>query len=646
VSAIFGVYHLDGKPVAQQEIERMSAALIHRGPDGSRVWRDGNVGFGHQMLWTTPESLTEVLPFTTVDGRFVITADARIDNRDELISLLKLEGRPADTITDSELIVTSYEKWGERCPEKLLGDFVFAIWDKPNQSMFCARDHFGVKPFYYFLSDKLFVFASEIKAVLSLPEVPRRLNEVKVAEHLSVKPCVDEITFFADVNTLTKAHFMSVRERQVKIQAYWALDPERRILLGSDDEYAEALREHFTESVRCRLRSAYPVGSMLSGGLDSSSIACVARELLKEQNKTLHTFSVMFEDVPESDEKIYIDAVVAQNGIESHYAPGDKSGPMSFVDEMMWHCDNAMVPGNLHFLWRLYKESLKEQGVRTILDGWDGDTTVSHGTEYFIDLARAKKYITLFRETWGYSRYFEKTPPLKVFWWNLEHFGLSPQARKTIRPLQKATRAVGRRAAKVFGEKHELSSFSQYVREDFARRVLPDNQRTTGTGKRSRKNGSSNQVHLNRLTAVGMTQNLELMNNAAAAFSVDLRFPFWDKRLIEFCVAIPSEQKLNKGLNRMVMRRAMKGMLPESVRLRGGKVNMAHAFEYSLRKYNSERFSEVITSKSSNIAEYVRTDLLAQAHDRYLKHTASEADVLVLWKSACLALWLQRNHLC
>jgi asparagine synthase (glutamine-hydrolysing) len=143
-----------------------------------------------------------------------------------------------------------------------------------------------------------------------------------------------------------------------------------------------------------------------------------------------------------------------------------------------------------------------------------------------------------------------------------------------------------------------------------------------------------------------MTQNLELMNNAAGAFSVDLRFPFWDKRLIEFCVAIPSEQKLNKGLNRMVMRRAMKGMLPESVRLRGGKVNMAHAFEYSLRKYNSERFSEVITSKSSNIAEYVRTDLLAQAHDRYLKHTASEADILVLWKSACLALWLQRNHLC
>ena len=101
----------------------------------------------------------------------------------------------------------------------------------------------------------------------------------------------------------------------------------------------------------------------------------------------------MFADVPESDEKVYIDAVVAQNGIESHYAPGDQSGPMSFVDDIMWHCENATVPGNLHFMWRLYKNSLKAQGVRTLLDGWDGDSTISHGTEYFIELARAKKYL-------------------------------------------------------------------------------------------------------------------------------------------------------------------------------------------------------------------------------------------------------------
>ena len=643
MSAIFGVYHLDGSPVADKVLDRMSESLAHRGSDGGNVWVEQNIGLGQQMLWTTPESLSEVLPFKTADGRFVITADARIDNREELIRLLNLEDRSANGIPDSELIVASYEKWGEQCPEKLLGDFAFAIWDSKKQSLFCARDHFGIRPFYYFLSDKLFAFATEMKAVLSVPGVPRRLNEVKVAEHLSMKPGVGEATFFVDVKLLLKASCISLNERGASVRSYWALDPERSIVLGSDDEYAEALRERFTEAVRCRLRSAYPVGAMLSGGLDSSSIACTARELLKEQKKTLHTYSVMFADVPESDEKIYIDAVVAQNGIEPHYAPGDQSGPMSFVDDIMWHCENATVPGNLHFMWRLYKNSLKEQGVRTLLDGWDGDSTVSHGTEYFIELARAKKYITLLRETWGYSSHFENTPPLKVFWLNLERFGLSPGVRKAIRPMQRVTRALRRRAT-LFSKESEPSILGTYVRKDFLQRVFPETERNGGAAKGSKKNYSGNHVHHGRLINVGMTQNLELMNNVAAACSVDLRFPFWDRRLIEFCVAIPSAQKLHKGLNRMVMRRAMKGMLPESVRLRGGKVNMAHAFEYSLRKYNSERFSEIIANDAGHIAEYVRTDLLKEAHNRFLNHQASEAEILALWKSACLALWLQRNQ--
>jgi asparagine synthase (glutamine-hydrolysing) len=149
MSAIFGIYHLDGKPVAQDNVERMSEVLAHRGPDGSKIWLYENLGLGHRMLWTTPESLREILPLATADGNLVITADARIDNRDELIRLLGLQNHQADTISDSELILTSYQKWGEQCPEKLLGDFAFAIWDARRQSFFCARDRFGVKPFYY-----------------------------------------------------------------------------------------------------------------------------------------------------------------------------------------------------------------------------------------------------------------------------------------------------------------------------------------------------------------------------------------------------------------------------------------------------------------------------------------------------------------
>ena len=126
----------------------------------------GTIGLGHRMLWTTPGSLNEKLPLSNASGDLIITADARIDNRDELIEALDLNGRLRQTITDSELILAAFERWGEGCPERLLGDFSFAIWDRQKNRLFCARDHMGVKPFYYYLSNKVIVFASEIKALL------------------------------------------------------------------------------------------------------------------------------------------------------------------------------------------------------------------------------------------------------------------------------------------------------------------------------------------------------------------------------------------------------------------------------------------------------------------------------------------------
>jgi asparagine synthase (glutamine-hydrolysing) len=155
--------------------------LAHRGPDGAGAWSEESVGLGHRMLHTTPESLNEKLSLVDDRRGLVLTADARLDNRDELITALGFGGRPCEELTDSELILGAYKRWGERCPERLLGDFAFAIWDRRRQELFCARDHIGVKPFYYHRAGKLFVFASEIKALLCVPEVPRRLNEVRVA---------------------------------------------------------------------------------------------------------------------------------------------------------------------------------------------------------------------------------------------------------------------------------------------------------------------------------------------------------------------------------------------------------------------------------------------------------------------------------
>ncbi len=174
MSGIAGIYHIDGRPVDCAHLEHQAGALAHRGQDGSGLWHQGPLGLLHQMLWTTVESCQETLPLVSRTGSLVLTADARIDNREELIRLLGLEGHPGE-ITDSALILAAYERWGEACPQHLDGDFAWVIWDTSRQSLFAARDHFGAKPFYYFLDPgRTLVFASEIKAILKVPGVRLR----------------------------------------------------------------------------------------------------------------------------------------------------------------------------------------------------------------------------------------------------------------------------------------------------------------------------------------------------------------------------------------------------------------------------------------------------------------------------------------
>lgn len=236
MSGIIGIYNLDGKLVDYQQLKDMVNILAHRGPDGSDAWCAGSVGLGHRMLWTTAESLLEKLPLVNQTEDLVITADLRIDNRDELIHTLQLNNYPPEKITDSQLVLAAYEKWGEQCPENLLGDFAFAIWDRQKQIIFCARDHFGIKPFYYYASEQAFIFASEIKAIFCVPDVPRQINEVRIGDYLASMFHEANITSYKDVFRLPPAHSMTVSLEGIKLQSYWSIDPNRELRLGSDEE--------------------------------------------------------------------------------------------------------------------------------------------------------------------------------------------------------------------------------------------------------------------------------------------------------------------------------------------------------------------------------------------------------------------------
>ena len=634
MSAIAGLYRRDGRPVRPADLEPMVESLAHRGPDAKGVWSKGSVGLGHRMLRTTPESCHERLPLTNQAGDLAITADARIDNRDELIAELGVDGGPHAEISDSGLILSAYEKWGEESAKRLLGDFAFAIWDGRKQTLFCARDHPGVKPFYYHQSDRGFAFGTEIKALLSLPDVPRRLNQLRVADYLAGMFEDQTITFYRDIFRLPAGHCMTVSPRKVRVRAYYSLDPTREIRLRSDDEYAEAFHERFTEAVRCRLRSAFPVGGLLSGGLDSSSIVGTARRVLREEGTSrLHTFSAIFPDLPEADlrkidERRFMEAVLATGGVAPHYVRADLLSPLTDLERVFWHQDEAVVAPNLYMHWALYGAA-SDQGVRVLLDGIDGDTTVSHGLEYLSELARTGKARTLAREVVALSRR-HNSPARSVLW----QFGLKPLVPESMKHVWRAVRRRPRSS----------STICTAINPVFAQRVGLTERTQSFQANRYAPPRTAREGHWRGLNSGLYPYVLEVADKAAAAFSLEPRYPFFDRRLVEFCLALPPEQKLHQGWTRVVMRRAMADVLPDKVRWRVGKANLSPNFERRLLECDRGLLDDVIMKDPHVIEEFVDVSALRDVYRRYASQPMS-TDALDVYAAVTLALWLRQTGL-
>lgn len=661
MSAIVGIHYLNGRPVDRRDLERMTTTLSHRGPDEAGVWYEGTIGLGHRMLWTTPESLEEKLPFVCRSADLVVTADARLDNRSELIAALGLVARVPGGIADSELILAAYEKWGERCPERLLGDFAFVLWDRRQHKLFCARDHLGVKPlYYYYHPDRLFACASEIKALLCLPEIPRRLNEIRVADYLADVFEDKTNTFYQDILRLPPAHSVTVSAQGIRLHCYWSLAPSSEIRLGADEDYAAAFRDIFTEAVRCRLRSAFPPGSHLSGGLDSSSVTCVARKLLEETpTHQLHTFSNIFDDVSQCDERPFINAILAQGGYLPHYVHADRSSPLIDLERVFWHQDEPSIGPN-HFLpWELNRAAL-QAGARVVLDGFDGDTTVSHGAVRFTELAYAGEWETFSQEANAVSQYF-KVSPLGL----LQTYGLTyleELARRqrwiafasSINQINKYFQVSRREllwqhglkplipSGPLRGKKSSRPDIDSLLNPDFARQVGLQERVRALNGERARPSRTVREDQWRTLTSGLFPRVLELSDRCAAAFSIEVRHPFMDKRLIEFCLALPSEQKLNQGWSRIVMRRAMTGILPEEIRWRGGKTDMNPNFLHRLLTADRKALEEVILQSSVNIEKYVDIQALRLAYQRLIfPNKAKIGDAMTVWKATTLAYWLR-----
>ncbi len=632
MSGITGIYYRDGRSVSEKQIKYLNDHLSHRGPDGSSVWVGKSVALGHQMMFTTPESLNERLPFYDDEKGLIITSDARIDNREELSNILGIENRV--NVPDSYFILKAYQKWGVKCPEKLLGDFSFAIWDENKERLFCARDHMGIKPFYYYLSEEVFFFATEIKALICQDEIPKNLNKLRIADYLISLNQDKEITFYEYIFRLPPASTLEIKLDKEEKSIFWELDPRKETVMDSDEEYAEKFLEIFTEAVKCRMRSEFPIGSLLSGGLDSSSIVCVASKLSAENNPnySLKTFSSVFDELAECDERYYIGQVKSLYNIESCEVVADNLSPLSQIDEILELLKEPFNTPNLYLSREIYKH-VKKKDVRILFDGFDGDSTVFYESLYVLDIFREKRFRKLFEEI----KYMARMNGLNR-WQMLIIAIVLPLIPESIKNgVQKVLDLFRINLTIVENDSIDL------LDKDFIQ-ITDFKNRYKQLYKDSLVKANTNKLRHHLALNSGILQHaMEIFDVISANYSFEHVYPFFDVRLVEFCLSLPKEQKYSQMWDRVVMRRAMGGILPPEIQWRTTKAGLGMNFRRNMLLYDEKELENVIYKDVENINDFVETDYLKEVYKQYKENTAC-VNPLPLWLTAVLSIWIKNKN--
>lgn len=540
MSGICGIVRFDGQAVKKEEIQNMLDAMQNRGNDAEGIWVDGNVGFGHKMLWTTPESLHENQPLISKDSNLVITADARIDNRDELFKKLEINEKDFDVITDIDLILWSYQKWGEDCPKYLIGDFAFIIYDIKNKKFVCIRDHMGIKPFYYYVSKDKFIFASEIEPIFANFDIQKIPNIEGINNILSSSALDYDQTLFKNILRLPIAHSMVLHNKNVKLKRYWFPEKIKVNWNITLEQAGLKFYELLKKAVNVRLRSAYPVGCELSGGLDSSSITTIATEI--KGSKHIKSFSLRYGKMS-CDEGKYIEAVISQLGIDAHFVQADLldyknkysiENQYKLRPEWFVHGVELEIPAEF--------ELIQSTNVRVMLTGLGSDQVIGGDSVVLADYFANFQYVRLYSE--------------------LKHYGFSKRVikNKVILPL------LPKNLINILRSILNKPNQGQDKNKIFFDTLFEDIE------KDKHKMSHNQQISLGDIIGMHTAYMADRTTyQIGGHYDIEFRHPFFDKDLIEFSLTLPPYMKFSKGAGKIILREAMKGKLAKIVHERTDK---------------------------------------------------------------------------
>lgn len=567
MSAICG-FLSGGRPVDPGAGERMLTALARYPADVVRQWYNRELFFGCCVRHITPESVREILPVYVAEAQLAITADAILDNRAELFSALDIDPSRRAAMTDSQLILQAYRRWGQECPRQLIGDFAFAIWDERRQELFCAVDHAGTRTFYYHLSAELFAFSTLIQPLFLLPGINPRYEEAWIADFLAIPSVMHqldpELTLYQNIYLLPAGHSLTLNRGSARKAVYWQAQPQSELVLQSDGEYEEALRTILGQAVRCRMRSIRPVGVMLSGGLDSSAVAAMAAKELAGEGRRLPAFSMTpmrdYRDwLPAgtvADETPFVEATRMHIGnLDVAYCRSEGRHSLSDMERMLDMLEQPYkIFENLFWIDDL-AAAAQASGVGVLLHGSLGNITISWGDKqsHLLSLTQAGHWRTALREAWITSRRYAKPNRMLV---HLLAALLLPGRIQSL--LSRLTAGTG---------DDRITQLPPISPAFFAAAGVRSRFQQFGYPQPGSQRENSLEARLRLLRPAFFSHVGVLSTKQSLAHDLAMRDPTLDRRVIEFCLRVPDNQYVRNGRERFLIRRAMKDLLPDSVRL-------------------------------------------------------------------------------
>jgi asparagine synthase (glutamine-hydrolysing) len=641
VSGICGIVNFDGKPVDPVALRKMAQAMAHRGPDGIGYWIKENIGLAHLALHATIESVRERQPLVNRRGDTVLSADARVDNRHELIRTLTDKGYVREQYpTDADLIMAAYECWENECPKHIQGDFAFTVWREKDKSLFCARDRVGARPFYYLHNARQFLWASEIKSILAHPDAPTAINEKAIGVFLATG-AHDAETLYENVLQLAHARTLDVDGGKLHIGRYWDIDPHHEIRYRDSGEYVNHFLGLFRGAVECRLRSHRATGVWLSGGRDSSSVTCVGAELLrngqhKDCTPEIRTFSWLCEVATPSDEREFSSAVIAKYSLKAHTFIADgPNGKWPLADYPRVLPDRDTPFESLFDdLYRALLTAARESNVGIILTGAPGDSVAGGwNLYYFGELLRQARFRAIAEELKHYRRllaHYQKDYPLDQNYRDTYY----------LRIARAVTPFILKETGRLLRQSRQISKQYPWINAAFASRIdLRDAVAETRVPKRFPD--QAKQLRYQCLFSHKSLATMAWLEQIAATAQMDMRNPWMDSRLIGFVLAIPSQELAQGARGRLLMNRAMENIVPDIVRERTGKRFPLALLDLALRQRESTKLSSLLENPLTEEMGYIEGNRVREAFAHY--HDGKISLSGWMWAVVCLEKWM-RSH--